>query len=221
MKKVWSQFYPLFTEAYKKRERLYQDEFAVLEKMRTSFDRFYPYAAHLNSLIQNKVFLSAKFEELFNSIKAYYEKANDNIQEVRIVIKDYSNVLNKRKKHHVKSSVKPSLNFKISDKKNKKSKINKIVLNTESDSKLMISQRILLSIKIGLKKDEVYSFQNQYVSIQIYIKSFLNYVMKKIQETTQNNEKLKFKYSNRINRIKQRISFLNTQKQKLFEQMLQ
>ncbi len=211
----------MFTETYKKRERLYQDEFVVLEKMRTSFDRFYPYAAHLNSLIQNKVFLSAKFEELFNSIKAYYEKANDNIQEVRVIIKEYSNVLNKRKKQPKKSSVKPRLNTKITGKKNKKTKINKIVVvNSESDTKLMISQRIL-SLKIGLKKDEVYAFQNQYVSIQIYLKSFLNYVMKKIQETNQNNEKLKFKYSNRINRIKQRISFLNTQKQKLFEQMLQ
>jgi len=211
----------MFTETYKKRERLYQDEFVVLEKMRTSFDRFYPYAAHLNSLIQNKVFLSAKFEELFNSIKAYYEKANDNIQEVRVIIKEYSNVLNKRKKQPKKSSVKPRLNTKITGKKNKKTKINKIVVvNSESDTKLMISQRIL-SLKIGLKKDEVYAFQNQYVSIQIYLKTFLNYVMKKIQETNQNNEKLKFKYSNRINRIKQRISFLNTQKQKLFEQMLQ
>ena len=62
----------MFTETYKKRERLYQDEFVVLEKMRTSFDGFYPYAAHLNSLIQNKVFLSAKFEELFNSIKPLF-----------------------------------------------------------------------------------------------------------------------------------------------------
>jgi len=145
----------MFTETYKKRERLYQDEFVVLEKMRTSFDRFYPYAAHLNSLIQNKVFLSAKFEELFNSIKAYYEKANDNIQEVRVIIKEYSNVLNKRKKQPKKSSVKPRLNTKITGKKNKKTKINKIVVvNSESDTKLMISQRIL-SLKIGLKKDEV------------------------------------------------------------------
>lgn len=187
--------------------------------MRSIFDKFYPFAAHLNSLIQNKVFLSAKFEELNESIKAYYEKANDNIQEVRTIIKDYSNVLDKRK-NLIKTSRDTSKVTVAKKGKQTIKSIKNIILNKEADLKLMLSQSIY-KCKIGLKKDEVYAFQNQYVSIQIYIKSFLNYVMKKINEINQNNEKLKFKYSNRINRIKQRISFLNIQKQKLFEKMLE
>lgn len=53
------------------------------------------------------------------------------------------------------------------------------------------------------------------------MKSFLKFVINKIKETNESNEKLKYKYSEEINKLKVRIGFLNSQKQKLFEYMLE
>ena len=213
---------------FKKREKLYPSEFMILEKMRTSFDRFYPYAAHLNKLIQDKIFLSADFSNLSDSIKAYYEKASDNMIDSKKYIAQYKKVLvnYNSKFNHMKNPEKKSNKTSISNIKFNKtnsssnSKKNSKTKKVEEGEKLMESQSTI-KLSLVIKRDEIYAFQNQYVSIQIYLKSFLKFVMKKIIETDENNEKLKFKYSDEIDRLKVRIGFLNNQKQKLFEYMLE
>jgi hypothetical protein len=238
----------VFVETYRKRQQLYQEEFVILEKMRTSFDRFYPYAAHLNTLIQDKIFLSANFSDLYDSIRAYYEKANDSIQELKKIIDDYGDLLEKENKEFLRvkkeeeaKATKKMLEkkarklkalkdiqkkFKSGKTKGKSSNIPKAAVpvtvqedrtiskaNGNKESKLMISQ--------VLKKDEIFAFQNQFVSTQIYTKSFLNFVMKKIKDTDEKNERLKFRLADQMNKLRVRIGFINSQKQKLFEYMLE
>jgi len=78
---------------------------------------------------------------------------------------------------------------------------------------LMVSQKI--------EKIEVNSFQNQYVSVQLYIKNFLNYCVKTIRLTNSKCEKDKFNSMEEINRIKIMIGFITKQKQRLFEYILE
>lgn len=99
--------------------------------MRISFDKFYPYAAHLNTLIQDKVFLSAKFSDLSESIKAYYDKAHDNMENLKKIIKIYQTILSKYNKKLV-----------LKRKLETNSEINKIKLSSNSTKNNNLSQQI-------------------------------------------------------------------------------
>lgn len=106
--------------------------------MRNSFDRFYPYAAQLNSLIQDKIFLNANFSDLSESIKAYYEKANDNLDDLKKIIFNYHNLLKNEKKEQILKMKEEDLK-KIKLKEDKLSRSNKDMTKKEEVT-LMLTQ---------------------------------------------------------------------------------
>ena len=144
------EFYPIFTETYKRRDKLYPQEFIILSKMRNYFDRIYPYTAHLNSLIQDKIFLNANFSDLSESIKAYYEKANDNLGDLKKIIFNYHNLLKKEEKSLILKQKEDEKDIKLKQTGNLNNtnattivKRTNLLTVSNTDDMLMISQSIL------------------------------------------------------------------------------
>jgi len=226
--KIWVKFFEIFEETYKKRESLYQKEFVILQRLRNAFDRFYPFSAQLNGLTQDKKFLSSDFSSLFETIQAYYNKAIDQIEIVKKIIEDYTVLLKKEEKERIKKE-----KLKIEKEvKEEKERLQKYQISMTSGNKTQVESGIssveskkieedTLMVSQKIEKIEVNSFQNQYVSVQLYIKNFLNYCVKTIRLTNSKCEKDKFNSMEEINRIKIMIGFITKQKQRLFEYILE
>lgn len=116
--------------------------------MRISFDRFYPFAAQLNSLTKDKKFLSADFGKLFDSFKAYYDKIYTSIEDTKAIISKYDVLLkkmlnkNKLKKSPVKK-IKSIFDSKNKSKSFIKPNPNNNIKKSNNSEKTMISQGIL------------------------------------------------------------------------------
>lgn len=186
MNKKWIEFYPEFSVTYKIRANLTEVEFTQLEKLRNSFDDFYPFAANLNQLILDSKFVNAIFTNLQTSIITYYKTTQNYFENLDLVISTYSAILEQNKN---------------------------LTLTSDNENSFMSSQYIF--------KEEILSFQNEFVQVIQYIKRFMNYVMKKIKETDTKLNKSKSDLKLYILKLNEYINRIKNQKEKLYENILE
>jgi hypothetical protein len=90
---------------------------------------------------------------------------------------------------------------------------NNLTLKGDTSSlNLMLSQYI--------SDEEVLAFQNEFVEINQYLKSFMNYVMKKVKESFSLYSDMKRDHQNLISRLNTHIDRIKNQKQALLNSLL-
>ncbi len=90
---------------------------------------------------------------------------------------------------------------------------NNIILKGETSSlNFMLSQSI--------SEEEVLAFQNEFVEINQYFKSFMNYVMKKVKESFTTFTDKKLNLQNLISQLNKHVDKIKNQKQALLNSLL-
>ena len=73
---------------------------------------------------------------------------------------------------------------------------------------------------LEIKYEEIMSFQNEFITIELYIKEFTKFVKTKVEKTQKIIDNSIYKIQDQAEKLKELIIFISQQKQSLFGEIL-